>query len=156
MGNISFRCKGYVFIPEVCFNWKIDLCKKFGKQYVEIRSVGLDFKESHIEALKLAHETGMTYIHPFDDEKVIEGNATMVRPPTNMLGNRNPARLSRRIRLSLYSSRRGRISCWSICLHKGAFAHNQNHWSSARRISINEVFYRSWLSCRIGKNFSLL
>jgi len=26
----------------------------------------------------MAAEGGLTYIHPFDDQKVIEGNATMV------------------------------------------------------------------------------
>lgn len=65
-------------MPEVCFNWKIDLCKKFGKEYVEVISVGMNFKEAHDAATRISREKGYTYIHPFDDEKVIEGNATIV------------------------------------------------------------------------------
>lgn len=37
----------------------------------------MNFKEAHEAATRVSREKGYTYIHPFDDEKVIEGNATM-------------------------------------------------------------------------------
>ncbi len=38
---------------------------------------GLDYEEAHEEALRIAREEGLTYIHPFDDRFVIAGQGTI-------------------------------------------------------------------------------
>jgi threonine dehydratase len=49
----------------------------FGENYIEIKLVGDNFDECAAAAKQFTKEQGMTFIPPFDDYKVIEGQATV-------------------------------------------------------------------------------
>lgn len=80
--GVAFACqalgiKGTIFMPTPTPNQKIKQVKMFGKDSIEIVSVGDTFDDANAEAAKFCAEHGCTFIHPFDDEKVIEGQATV-------------------------------------------------------------------------------
>ena len=49
----------------------------FGRENVEIVLIGDTFDASSQAAMAYCEEHNKTFIHPFDDEKVIEGQATV-------------------------------------------------------------------------------
>jgi threonine dehydratase len=49
----------------------------FGKTYVEVVLSGDTFDDAQQAAVADSKETGMAFIHPFDDEQIIEGQATV-------------------------------------------------------------------------------
>ncbi len=69
--------KGVVFMPVISPNQKISQTKMFGEDFIEIRLVGDTFDDCAIAAKKYTSENGMTFIPPFDDYKIIEGQATV-------------------------------------------------------------------------------
>jgi threonine dehydratase len=68
--------KGTIFVPVVCYGWKVDLIQKRGKEYVTIKSVGDNFDECETAALKYAEETKTFLVHPASIHTVV-GNGTM-------------------------------------------------------------------------------
>ncbi len=69
--------KGTVYMPTPTPSQKIEQTKMFGGEYIEIVLVG-DTYDDASKAAKGACETqGKIFVHPFDDEKVIEGQATV-------------------------------------------------------------------------------
>ena len=73
----KLEVKGIVFMPVITPNQKISQTKMFGEDFIEIRLVGDTYDECGIAAQQYAAENGMTYIHPFDDYKIIEGQGTV-------------------------------------------------------------------------------
>lgn len=80
--GVAFACnklkvKGTVYMPVTTPMQKVEQTRMFGGEQVEVVLMGDTFDDSYREALHFsqAHET--TFIHPFDDEKVIEGQATI-------------------------------------------------------------------------------
>lgn len=80
--GVAFSCsklgiKGDIFMPAQTTNQKINKVKQFGGSFVNIFLEGANFDESF--ALAAAHATtkGAGFIHPFDNKRVIEGQATV-------------------------------------------------------------------------------
>ncbi len=71
------QVKGKIFMPAATPKQKINKVKLFGKEYVEVILVGDTFDEAYQEALKVAEEGNMTFVHPFNDRRVIEGQGTV-------------------------------------------------------------------------------
>ncbi len=69
--------KGVVFMPVISPNQKISQTKMFGEDFVEVKLIGDTFDDCAIAAKKYTEENGMTFIPPFDDYKIIEGQATV-------------------------------------------------------------------------------
>ncbi len=69
--------KGVVFMPVISPNQKISQTKMFGEDFIEVKLVGDTFDDCAIAAKKYTEENGMTFIPPFDDYKIIEGQATV-------------------------------------------------------------------------------
>ncbi len=69
--------KGVVFMPVISPNQKISQTKMFGDNFIEVKLVGDTFDDCAIAAKKYTEEKGMTFIPPFDDYKIIEGQATV-------------------------------------------------------------------------------
>ena len=69
--------KGVVFMPFVTPNQKVSQTKMFGEDYVEVVLIGDTFDDCAIAAKKYTQENGMVFIPPFDDYKIIEGQATV-------------------------------------------------------------------------------
>jgi threonine dehydratase len=80
--GFAFSCKklgakGVVFMPVISPNQKISQTKMFGDNFIEVKLVGDTFDDCAIAAKKYTEENGMTFIPPFDDYKIIEGQATV-------------------------------------------------------------------------------
>ena len=80
--GVAFSCsklqiKGYIFMPTPTPKQKIEQVKMFGGKYVEIILTGDTFDDAFNDAKKYSDRHQMSFIHPFDDEKVIEGQATI-------------------------------------------------------------------------------
>ena len=73
----ELQIKGIIFMPSPTPKQKIEQVKMFGKQYITIVLVGDTFDDAYNAAIKVCNEEGKTFIHPFNDEKVIEGQATV-------------------------------------------------------------------------------
>ncbi|MEO6406006.1 MAG: threonine ammonia-lyase IlvA [Ferruginibacter sp.] len=69
--------KGVVFMPVITPKQKINQTKMFGEDYVEIKLVGDSDDDCAKAAQEYCLENSMTYVHPFDDYKIIEGQGTV-------------------------------------------------------------------------------
>lgn len=70
-------CHGVVFMPVITPKQKVKQTKMFGENFVEIQLVGDSFEECAEAALKFTKENKMTFIPPYDNYKIIEGQATV-------------------------------------------------------------------------------
>jgi threonine dehydratase len=70
-------CKGVVFMPVITPRQKVNQTKMFGENFVEIQLVGDSFEECAGVALKYTKENNKTFIPPYDNAKIIEGQATV-------------------------------------------------------------------------------
>jgi threonine dehydratase len=80
--GVAFACNklnimGNIFMPKITTKQKIDKVKQLGNSNVKIFLEGNDFDESFQIAKKYSSENSNEFIHPFDDEKVIEGQGTV-------------------------------------------------------------------------------
>ncbi|MEM1336148.1 MAG: threonine ammonia-lyase IlvA [Bacteroidota bacterium] len=80
--GVAFACnhlkvKGTIFMPVVTPKQKIDQTKMFGEDWVEIVLEGDTFDDSYKAAKISCQKENKTFVHPFDDPKTIEGQATV-------------------------------------------------------------------------------
>ena len=68
---------GNVFMPIHTTKQKIQQVEKFGGDKIKIKLVGDNFGQAYAEALSFCKKNAKIFIHPFDDLKVIEGQATI-------------------------------------------------------------------------------
>lgn len=73
----KMQVHGKVYMPSVTPQQKVRKVKLFGKEYVDIVLVGDTFDDAYLEASRDARENGKLFIHPFDDERIIEGQGTV-------------------------------------------------------------------------------
>jgi threonine dehydratase len=73
----ELQIKGTIFMPAPTPKQKIEQVKMFGEQYITIVLEGDTFDDAHNAAIKVCNEEEKVFIHPFNDEKVIEGQATV-------------------------------------------------------------------------------
>ena len=73
----KLNTKGVVFMPVITPNQKITQTKMFGEDFITVKLVGDTFDDCAIAAKKYTEENGMTFIPPFDDYKIIEGQGTV-------------------------------------------------------------------------------
>jgi len=69
--------KGIIFMPVITPRQKIHQTRMFGEDAVEIRLTGDNFDECALAARSFTEEQGMTFIPPFEDLRIIEGQATV-------------------------------------------------------------------------------
>jgi threonine dehydratase len=80
--GFAFSCKklnvkGVVFMPIITPNQKVNQTKMFGEENISIQLIGDTFDDCAIAAKKYTEENGMTFIPPFDDYRIIEGQGTV-------------------------------------------------------------------------------
>ena len=80
--GVAYSCarkkvKGMIFMPTPTPKQKIAQVKMFGGDYVEVILVGDTFDDASQQARDYCKANAMLFVHPFDDEKVIEGQATI-------------------------------------------------------------------------------
>ncbi|MDG4714845.1 threonine ammonia-lyase IlvA [Winogradskyella marincola] len=71
------KIKGTIFMPSPTPNQKIEQVKMFGENYIDVILFGDSFDDAYHAAMKQCEELSKTFIHPFNDKKVIEGQATV-------------------------------------------------------------------------------
>lgn len=80
--GVSFSCNklkinGSIFMPNTTPSIKVKKVKEFGGKYVKIKLVGDSYDDCHNDAIDYCKKSNKTFIHPFDDEKVIAGQGTL-------------------------------------------------------------------------------
>lgn len=80
--GVAFACshlkvKGTIFMPVVTPKQKIDQTKIFGGEWVKVVLKGDTFDDAYLAAQKYCDDKCKTFVHPFDDPKIIEGQATV-------------------------------------------------------------------------------
>ena len=83
----NFGYKGRVYMPKSTPNQKIEKVRKFGKNNIEIILFGENFSQAYEMALKDCHDHNKIFIHPFDDIKVITGQATLFLEMIDQIDN---------------------------------------------------------------------
>ena len=71
------KIKGKIFMPAPTPNQKVDQVKMFGKEFVEVVLVGDTFDDSYNKAIEECEQYNKPLVHPFNDQKVIEGQGTV-------------------------------------------------------------------------------
>ncbi|MGV7107469.1 threonine ammonia-lyase IlvA [Flavobacterium sp. U410] len=80
--GVAYSCnllkiEGRIYMPKTTPKQKIKQVQLFGKSFVEIILTGDTFDDAYASAKQDAEENCKTFIHPFDDEKVIAGQGTV-------------------------------------------------------------------------------
>jgi threonine dehydratase len=73
----KLKVRGVVFMPIITPKQKVNQTKMFGEDFIEIKLVGDTYDDCSNAAQKFTHENKMTFIPPFDDYKIIEGQGTV-------------------------------------------------------------------------------
>ncbi|MBQ4915396.1 threonine ammonia-lyase IlvA [Maribacter sp. MMG018] len=80
--GVAFACnhlkiEGTVYMPSVTPKQKVEQTKMFGGEWVTVVLDGDTFDDSSKSAKKFCEDNHKTFIHPFDDPKVIQGQGTV-------------------------------------------------------------------------------
>ena len=80
--GVAYACShhkihGTIFMPTPTPQQKVSQVAMFGGEFVTIKLVGDTYDDCYVAAQNFVSKTGKIFIHPFDDEDVIAGQATM-------------------------------------------------------------------------------
>ena len=80
--GVAFSCSklrimGSIFMPVTTPKQKIEQVRMFGREYIEIVLTGDTFDAANAAAIEYAKAHEKTFIPPFDDPKVMEGQGTI-------------------------------------------------------------------------------
>lgn len=73
----KLNIKGVVFMPIITPNQKVSQTKMFGEGFVEVKLTGDTFDDCAAAAKQYTLEHQKTFIPPFDDLRIIEGQSTV-------------------------------------------------------------------------------
>ncbi len=80
--GVAYSCRelgisGKIYMPATTPKQKIRQVEMFGKENVKVILEGDTYDDSYQLAMEDCKKTGMIFIHPFDDQDIIEGQATV-------------------------------------------------------------------------------
>ena len=80
--GVALSCKllkvrGTIYMPSPTPKQKVQQVKMFGEDYIDIVLKGDTFDDAYHAAMEECDRLNKTFIHPFNDSKVIEGQATV-------------------------------------------------------------------------------
>ena len=80
--GVSFSCnklkiKGTVFMPNTTPSIKVKKVREVGGEFITIKLIGDSYDDCYKEAIGYCKKNKKTFIHPFDDEKVIAGQGSL-------------------------------------------------------------------------------
>ena len=80
--GLAYACRkmqvnGTIFMPTTTPAQKIKQVGMFGKEFVKIELVGDTYDDAYFAAKKYCEEQNATFVHPFDDLQVMEGQGTV-------------------------------------------------------------------------------
>ena len=73
----KLRIMGSIYMPVTTPKQKIEQVRMFGQEYIDIVLTGDTFDAANKAAIEFAQKSGRTFIPPFDDPKVMEGQGTI-------------------------------------------------------------------------------
>lgn len=73
----KLQAKGVVFMPIITPQQKVQQTKLFGEEFIEIKLVGDTFDDCAVAAKEYTLQNELTFIPPFDDYRIIEGQSTV-------------------------------------------------------------------------------
>src|SRR5690242_5636213 len=83
----KLNVKGVVFMPIITPKQKVNQTQMFGEDRIEIKLIGDTFDDCAIAAKQYTEANGMTFIPPFDDYRIIEGQGTVAVEILESLSN---------------------------------------------------------------------
>ena len=80
--GVAYSCRklginGKIYMPATTPKQKIDQVRMFGKNFVEVVLTGDTYDDASAAAHLECQKKQMAFIHPFNDEQIIEGQATV-------------------------------------------------------------------------------
>lgn len=80
--GVAYACRlmkvrGTIFMPTTTPAQKIKQVRMFGKEWVNVEMVGDSYDDASDAAKIFVNTTESTFVHPFNDEQVIEGQGTV-------------------------------------------------------------------------------
>lgn len=80
--GVAFACarlqiKGTIYMPATTPKQKVEQVAMFGESMIDIILKGDTFDDAYLHAKQFCDQAGKVFVHPFDDEKIIEGQATV-------------------------------------------------------------------------------
>ncbi len=80
--GVAYSCRkldipGIIFMPATTPRQKINQVKLFGGDRVDIRLIGDTFDDAYAEAVRVSEQENLPFVHPFDDPRIVAGNATI-------------------------------------------------------------------------------
>ncbi|EFM10353.1 threonine dehydratase [Paenibacillus curdlanolyticus YK9] len=80
--GVAYSCHalgipGKIYMPSTTPRQKVKQVSFFGGSQVEVVLIGDTFDDAYAQAIAESERTGMAFIHPFDDEKIVAGNGTI-------------------------------------------------------------------------------
>lgn len=73
----KLNVKGVIFMPIITPRQKVTQTKMFGEHFIDVKLVGDTFDDCAVAAKKYTEENQLTFIPPFDDLRIIEGQGTV-------------------------------------------------------------------------------
>ena len=73
----KLKIKGTVFMPNTTPSIKVKKVREFGGEFITIKLIGDSYDDCYKEAIGYCKKNKKTFIHPFDDEKVIAGQGSL-------------------------------------------------------------------------------
>lgn len=73
----KLNVKGVVFMPTITPGQKVQQTKMFGEDFIEIKLIGDNYDECAVAAKQYTQQQQLTFIPPFDDYRIIEGQGTV-------------------------------------------------------------------------------
>ncbi|MCS6822951.1 MAG: threonine ammonia-lyase IlvA [Cytophagaceae bacterium] len=86
--GVAYSCNllktsGKIFMPTTTPKQKMNQVKLFGGSYADIILTGDTFDDAYNEALNYSRQHQRAFVHPFDDERIIAGQATVAKEITD-------------------------------------------------------------------------
>ncbi|REK74408.1 threonine ammonia-lyase IlvA [Paenibacillus paeoniae] len=80
--GVAYSCQtlgipGKIYMPSTTPRQKVKQVAFFGGDMVEVVLTGDTFDDAYAEAMAESQRSGLAFIHPFDDRKIIAGNGTI-------------------------------------------------------------------------------
>ncbi len=73
----KLQIHGFIYMPTTTPKQKVEQVEMFGGDWVTVILEGDIFDDAFAKASEVCSTEGKTFVHPFDDEKIIEGQATV-------------------------------------------------------------------------------
>nr|WP_274382311.1 threonine ammonia-lyase IlvA [Paenibacillus paridis] len=82
--GVAYSCQtlgipGKIYMPSTTPRQKVSQVSFFGGSQVEVILTGDTFDDAYAEAVAESNRSGMAFIHPFDDPKIVAGNGTIAQ-----------------------------------------------------------------------------